>query len=73
MIFYFNIVPELVDCAKFLGVKRKVILENFRSGGDHAYDTIEDPDLKTVINCLQSQLKKVLDFSISKVRKKSCQ
>jgi len=62
-----NDVPELVDCAKFLGVKRKVILENFRSGGDHAYDTIEDPDLKTVINCLQSQLKKVLDFSISKL------
>ena len=71
MIFDFNIVPELVDCAKFLRVKRGIIVENYRAAGTGAYDTIEDPDLKTVINCLQSQLEKLLDFSISKVRKKS--
>ena len=57
MIFNFEIVPELVDCTKYLGYLNTDSFANFRAS---------DQDLKTVFGCLQSQLKKAFEKVIEK-------
>ena len=57
MIYHFEIVPELVDCTYYLGYLNTDSFANFK---------VSDQDLKTVLGCLQTQLKKVFEKVIEK-------
>ena len=54
--FLFYIVPELVDCSKYL---------HWEEYPDH--DVLHDPDMMTVIKCLEAQMHKMHNFYKSKV------
>ena len=59
IIFLFYIVPELVDCSKYL---------HWEEYPDH--DVLHDPDMMTVIKCLEAQMHKMHNFYKSKVIEK---
>ena len=59
IIFRFDIVPEFVDCSKYLVWD-----------GYPYHDELHDPDMLTVIKCLEAQMEKMHNFYMSKVIEK---